>query len=231
LQDLSPQRTVLDEVWQLEPWHTVGEMRSYLARFLFRGDDIYQTIGTLSGGEKSRVALAKLMLSPGNFLVLDEPTNHLDIPAREALEEALMAYPGTLLLVSHDRYFLDRVITRLLYMRNGTCEAYPGNYSAYQAHLTRQATAAAFPPAPSRSQLREAAQPSRPARRRKLSVIEAEIGQAEAELATLQATIEQQSSADWQRLAALTAQQGEVAARLESLMHEWEEAMTAKEET
>ena len=231
LQDLSPERTVLDEVWQIEPWQTASEMRRYLARFLFRGDDIHQTIGTLSGGEKSRVALAKLMLSPGNFLVLDEPTNHLDIPAREALEEALMAYQGTLLLVSHDRYFLDRVITRLLYMRHGTCETYPGNYSAYQAHLILQATTAASPPPPSRSQPREPTRPLRPARRRKLSVIEAEIGQVEAELAALQATIEQQSKADWQRLAELTAHQGEVAARLDNLMHEWEEAMTAKEDT
>ena len=146
LQGLHAERTILDEVWQIEPWKTAGEMRSYLARFLFRGDEVQQTIGTLSGGEKSRVALAKLMLSTANLLILDEPTNHLDIPAREALEEALIAYPGTLLLVSHDRYFLDRVITCLLYMHNGTCETYPGNYSAYQAHLAAQASAPVLPP-------------------------------------------------------------------------------------
>ncbi len=135
LGDLNPEATVLDEVWQVEPGKLVGDLRSYLSRFLFRGDEVYQTVGNLSGGEKSRVALAKLMLSPANLLVLDEPSNHLDIPAREALELALSDYPGTVLLVSHDRYFLDRVITRLLYMQEGTCTAHAGNYSAYQEHL------------------------------------------------------------------------------------------------
>jgi ATP-binding cassette subfamily F protein 3 len=231
LRDLQSERTVLDEVWHIEPWKTVGEMRSYLARFLFRGEEVHQVIGTLSGGEKSRVALAKLMLSTANFLILDEPTNHLDIPAREALEEALMAYPGTLLLVSHDRYFLDRVITRLLFMRNGTCETYPGNYSAYQAHLAAQAATAAPSQTPSRSHSRETPRSPRSGRRRKLRVIEEEISQVEADLATLQAAIEQQSGADWQQLTELTTQQGEAATRLERLMTEWEDAMTVKEET
>ena len=137
LRDLNTASTVLDEVWQVAPWKTAGEIRGYLGRFLFSGDEVLQTVDNLSGGEKSRVALAKLMLSPANFLVLDEPTNHLDIPAREALEQALSDYAGTLLLVSHDRYFVDRVVSRLLYMRHGVCDAYPGNYSAYQA---RQST-------------------------------------------------------------------------------------------
>jgi ATP-binding cassette subfamily F protein 3 len=177
------------------------------------------------------VALAKLMLSTANFLVLDEPTNHLDIPAREALEEALSVYPGTLLLVSHDRYFLDRVITRLLYMRHGTCEEYPGNYSTYQAHLAAQVPLPPPPQVRGHSQPHDTAQRPRPARRRKLRVIEQEVSQAEAELAALQTAIAQQASADWQQLAELTTQQGNVAARLESLMQEWEEAMTTKEDT
>jgi ATP-binding cassette subfamily F protein 3 len=230
LRGLNPQQTVLDEVWQVEPWKTAGEMRSYLGRFLFSGEAVLQTVNNLSGGEKSRVALAKLMLSTANLLVLDEPTNHLDIPAREALEAALSAYPGTLLVVSHDRYFLDRFITRLLYLRRGTCEAYPGNYSAYQTHL------ATLPAAPAQPQPKPPPQPRRPtplprpARRRKLSAIEQDIGQVEAELAALQAAVaEQQHSTDWQRLVELTTQQGTAAARLESLMQEWEDAMAAKE--
>jgi ATP-binding cassette subfamily F protein 3 len=230
LRGLNPQHTVLDEVWQVEPWKTAGEMRSYLGRFLFSGEAVLQTVNNLSGGEKSRVALAKLMLSTANLLVLDEPTNHLDIPAREALEAALSAYPGTLLVVSHDRYFLDRFITRLLYLRRGTCEAYPGNYSAYQTHL------ATLPAAPAQPQPKPPPQPRRPtplprpARRRKLSAIEQDIGQVEAELAALQAAVaEQQHSTDWQRLVELTTQQGTAAARLESLMQEWEDAMAAKE--
>src|SRR5262249_54031365 len=94
MRDLQTHSSILDEVWQVEPWKTMGDMRAYLGRFLFSDDEVFQKVGTLSGGEKSRVALAKLMLSTANFLILDEPTNHLDIPAREALEQALVAYPG-----------------------------------------------------------------------------------------------------------------------------------------
>lgn len=231
IQDLHPEATVLDEVWQVEPWKTVGDMRSYLSRFLFRGEEVYQTIGNLSGGEKSRVALAKLMLTQANLLLLDEPTNHLDIPAREALEAALVDYPGTVLLVSHDRYFLDRVITRLLYMRDGRCDTYAGNYSDYQASLATPAAVPVQTSPPVSKQTREKPSRPRPARGRKAKVIEREIGAAEAELANLQARIEteQRSNADWQRLVELTTQQGAIAARLEHLMHEWEESMIAEE--
>jgi ATP-binding cassette subfamily F protein 3 len=234
LRDLNSDATVLDEVWQIEPWKSVGEMRSYLSRFLFRGEEVYQAISSLSGGEKSRVALAKLMLAQANLLILDEPTNHLDIPAREALETALNAYPGSVLLVSHDRYFLDRIINRLLYLRDGTCEAYPGNYSEYQAHLAaQQAAAASQTPSASKTPEKKArakSPRSRLSRRRKPEVIEREIGALEVELATLQDTIaaEQSQDAGWQRLAELTSEQGTIAARLDDLMHEWEESMTAE---
>jgi ATP-binding cassette subfamily F protein 3 len=231
LHDLNQQNSILDEVWQVAPQRTIGEMRSYLSHFLFSGDDVLQTIENLSGGEKSRVALAKLMLSTANLLVLDEPTNHLDIPAREALESALIDYTGTLIVASHDRYFLDRIITRLLYMHQGTCDAYPGNYSAYQAHLAARAPAPSQTIPKSHPKPRAASRRPRAARHRKLSVIEQDISQVEAELAALQAAIEnQQSSTDWQQLVELTSQQGAAAARLESLMQEWENAMTAEEE-
>jgi ATP-binding cassette subfamily F protein 3 len=230
---LNPEATVLDDVWQVEPWKTVGEMRSYLGRFLFRGEEVYNLIGNLSGGEKSRVALAKLMLTQANLLVLDEPTNHLDIPAREALECALVDYPGSVLLVSHDRYFLDRIVTRLLYLHDGTCDAHPGNYSAYQAHLAAQQTAPEQDqntPTGAKKSRAKAVQP-RPTRRRKPDVIEREIGALEAELEDLQAAIEQeqQDQADWQRLVELTTAQGAMATRLEALMGEWEESMIAEE--
>jgi len=111
---------------------TAGELRSFLAKFLFTGDDVYKKVGDLSGGEKGRLALAKLIYSRVNVLVLDEPTNHLDIPSREALEEALDAYEGTILTISHDRYFLDRVATQILALDGqGTAEHYDGDYTEY----------------------------------------------------------------------------------------------------
>jgi ATP-binding cassette subfamily F protein 3 len=237
--ELNPNATALDEVWQIAPLKSVGEMRSYLARFLFSGDEVYNVIGHLSGGEKSRVALAKLMLSPANLLILDEPTNHLDIPAREALESALSEYPGAALIVSHDRYFLDRIVSRLLYLRDGRCDAYPGNYTDYQAHLAaRQVEAQRAPAAKAGVKVkghdksdRAKFKTPRAPRRRKPEVIERDIGDVEAAIEALQDTLDtEQQSADWQRLAELTSQQGALATRLEALMHEWEESMMAAEE-
>jgi ATP-binding cassette subfamily F protein 3 len=111
---------------------TAGELRSFLAKFLFTGDDVYKHVRDLSGGEKGRLALAKLIYSRVNVLVLDEPTNHLDIPSREALEEALDSYEGTILTISHDRYFLDRVATQILALDGlGLAEHYEGDYTEY----------------------------------------------------------------------------------------------------
>ena len=111
---------------------TAGELRSFLAKFLFTGDDVYKHVRDLSGGEKGRLALAKLIYSRVNVLVLDEPTNHLDIPSREALEEALVAYEGTIVTISHDRYFLDRVATQILALDGvGGAEHYDGDYTEY----------------------------------------------------------------------------------------------------
>ena len=127
---LHMENTVLDEIMYE---YGIGEeqARKYLGAFLFHGDEVLRRIGDMSGGEQSRVAFLKLMLTGANFLVLDEPTNHLDIPAREAVEEALMAYPGTFLAVSHDRYFLDKVANCTLELENGSITEYMGNYSYY----------------------------------------------------------------------------------------------------
>lgn len=232
MRQLNAQNTILDEVWQVEPWQSIGDMRAHLGRFLFSGDEVFQRVGTLSGGEKSRVALAKLMLSTANLLLLDEPTNHLDIPAREALEQALIAYPGTLLVVSHDRYFLNRIISRLFYLCDGTLTVYPGNYADYQAHLAAQAVAQpqtqrVNPQSPPRQ--RPAPRPlARPVKRRKPSVIEQEIGRIEAELAAVQTAMEAHDGTAWQRLAELSTQQSALAARLEALMEEWEASLAAE---
>ena len=125
------ENTVLDEI-VYEFGISEEQARKYLGAFLFHGDDVYRTIGELSGGEQSRVAFLKLMLTGANFLILDEPTNHLDIPAKEAVEEALMAFPGTFLVVSHDRYFLDKISNCTLELVDGKLTEYNGNYSYYR---------------------------------------------------------------------------------------------------
>ena len=124
-------RTVLDEVRRACPGCHETAVRSLLGRFLFSGDDVFKRLGQISGGEQSRVRLITLILSSPTMLVLDEPTNHLDIASREALEAALDDFPGTIITVSHDRYFLDRIVDRLLLLRDGTHAMYAGDYSFY----------------------------------------------------------------------------------------------------
>ncbi len=133
LDDLDDRNEVIMELRRVAlPSATAGELRSFLAKFLFTGDDVYKKVQDLSGGEKGRLALAKLIYSRVNVLVLDEPTNHLDIPSREALEDALDAYKGTILTISHDRYFLDRVATQILALDGaGNAEHYSGDYTEY----------------------------------------------------------------------------------------------------
>jgi ATP-binding cassette subfamily F protein 3 len=129
--DLNLEKTVLDEVWDDFPAMTTTQLRSALAAFLFIGDDVFKQISTLSGGEKCRINLLKLMLSKSNFLLLDEPTNHLDIVSREALEEALLGYDGTILVISHDRYFLNKVIGKIYELKEDGVKEYLGNYNYY----------------------------------------------------------------------------------------------------
>jgi ATP-binding cassette subfamily F protein 3 len=133
LDDLDDRNEIIMELRRVAPsTATAGELRSFLAKFLFHGDDVYKHVRDLSGGEKGRLALAKLIYSRVNVLVLDEPTNHLDIPSREALEEALSAYEGTIVTISHDRYFLDRVATQILALDGlGGAEHYEGDYTEY----------------------------------------------------------------------------------------------------
>jgi len=135
LAGLNLDNTVIDELWQLRPKDNPGEVRSYLGRFLFSGDEVFKKVSDLSGGEQSRVALAKLLLANANFLILDEPTNHLDISSKEVLEEALTEFPSTMIIVSHDRYFLDRVVNKILFMEKNKVRLWEGNYTEYQEHL------------------------------------------------------------------------------------------------
>ena len=128
---LHPEKTVLDEVWDRFPRMEQSDVRGALGMFLFTGDDVFQPIKTLSGGEKGRVALTALMLRKDNLLLLDEPTNHLDMDSREVLEDALSGFTGTIITVSHDRYFINRVADRILEMRTDGVTEYIGNYDDY----------------------------------------------------------------------------------------------------
>ena len=138
LAGLNRDNTVIDEIWELRPAQKQGEIRSFLGRFLFSEDEVFKWIGDLSGGEQSRVMLAKLLLENANVLLLDEPTNHLDIPSREVLEEALAEYPATIFMISHDRYFLNKLVNKLLVFENGTAKLFIGTYAEYEAHVREQ---------------------------------------------------------------------------------------------
>jgi len=129
--NLSMDKTVIDELWDEYPKMTQTEIRNALAVFLFRGEDVFKEIKTLSGGERARVELAKLILKDVNFLIMDEPTNHLDIQSKEALEGALEDYDGTMLMVSHDRYFINKMADRILYLDSNGLRNYGGNYDYF----------------------------------------------------------------------------------------------------
>lgn len=136
-ESLDTDKTVIDEVWDTYPKMTETQIRNALAAFLFRGEDVYREINKLSGGERARVQLVKLILKPVNFLILDEPTNHLDIESREALENALLGYDGTILAVSHDRYFINRLATRIVNFENKKLISYNGDYDYFlEKHST-----------------------------------------------------------------------------------------------
>jgi ATP-binding cassette subfamily F protein 3 len=129
--ELDPEARILDDLGELSPSSTQTQLRSLLGCFLFSGDDVFKRIGVLSGGERNRYALLKMLLHPANFLLLDEPTNHLDMRAKDVLLEALVKYTGTVVFVSHDRYFIDKLATRVFEIGEGKVEIYPGNYEDY----------------------------------------------------------------------------------------------------
>ena len=148
-QNLNYKRTIWEEVNAAGTRSNDQERRNLLGAFLFSGDDIYKEISVLSGGEKSRLALLKILLTDTNLLILDEPTNHLDIKTREIFQNALLSYQGTILIVSHDRYFLDCLVGRVFELRDGVCHEYRGNYSYFiEKRREEQSAALATPPAP-----------------------------------------------------------------------------------
>jgi ATP-binding cassette subfamily F protein 3 len=135
---LDLKKSVLDTIHDEVPDWKNEEVRTLLGRFLFSGETVYKNVEALSGGEKARLALAKMLLQPVNLLILDEPTNHLDIPAKEMMEEALQHYDGTVLIVSHDRYFISQVATKIVEIRDGQLLVYAGDYHYYLDKLEEE---------------------------------------------------------------------------------------------
>ena len=236
---LNPEKDILNEVWDEFPRLEMDRIRSVLALFLFTGDDVYQTIKTLSGGEKGRVSLAKLMLRHDNLLLLDEPTNHLDMDSREVLEGALEDFDGTLLTVSHDRYFINRVANRVVEMSADGAREYSGNYDDYLEVKRREAAGIALEESDGRTktQIDREKRRARMAAAEKRAILdrlkaaETAIADAEAEIARLEAQMaDPETYKDVEMAQEIARQHRECSASMEALYAEWEAASEAAAE-
>lgn len=227
LAELSSTKTVLDEVWDDYRQMTETQVRSALAAFLFKGDDVYKITNALSGGEKARLALLKLMLSGANFLVLDEPTNHLDIKSREALEKSFDNFDGTMLVVSHDRYFINRLATRVVRLHKDGIDSYDGNYDFYLEHKIERnvpQTKTQSPPKENTYKKQKELESLKRRTKGKISRLEAEIDGLDAELEKIQTEISSpENSSNYEKIIELTAQLEETTKKQEELMTEWQE--------
>ena len=235
---LHMEKTLFDEISDEYPAMNNTEIRSTLAAFLFTGEDVFKRIGDLSGGERGRVSLAKLMLSESNFLILDEPTNHLDIASKEILEDALNHYTGTVLYVSHDRYFINRTASRILELSGHTLTNYLGNYDYYsekKMQLVKTAAAETSGTSPvSANAAEESAakiswkeQKELQAKQRKrendLKRTENRIEELEKRDAEIDTQMAQPDVCrDVAKLQELTKEKERIAAELEDLMEQWE---------
>jgi ATP-binding cassette, subfamily F, member 3 len=239
LEDLEPRNEIIQELRRVAPLAENGELRSFLARFLFVGEDVFKKVGDLSGGEKGRLSLAKLIYSNVNVLILDEPTNHLDIPSREALEAALEAYQGTIITVSHDRYFLDKVSTQILaFEENKRVEIFDGNYSEYHDWKEAKSPVASGSRQPEIEIIEPDAQSRQAAggeRRTDLSKnqrqrieqrireIENEIPRLEERLATLSLQMSSgETASDHNKLQKVSVEYQETEQKIQALYEEWD---------
>ncbi len=240
LDDLEPRNEIIQELRRVAPLADNGTLRSFLARFLFTGEDVFKTVGSLSGGEKGRLALAKLIYSQKNVLILDEPTNHLDIPSRESLEKALAEYDGTIITVSHDRYFLDEIATQILsFERDGSILNYPGNYTQFhdwKSSANRPQSpmnSAEEVPAVTETEPRPESKLSKNQRERlerQIVDLEKQIAAAENKTRRLSSEMsDPATAADFDRVKELTEQIAEQQSLSDRLYAEWEAAAAALE--
>lgn len=230
---LHDEKTVIDEIWDLHPTMTQTEVRSALAIFLFKGEDVFKPIGGLSGGERARILLLKLMLSKANFLLLDEPTNHLDIGSCEALENALSGYDGTLFVVSHDRYLINKLADKIYALENGTAKRYIGNYDAYleQRETIQAAEEKKVEPKVNLYKLRKERESELRKKRTALAKTETEIEENDKELHLLEEKLNDPAiAADYEAVTETSQQIAQLHEKAESLLSVWTELSAALEE-
>ena len=234
---LSDANTVLEELKESYRLYTDTEMRSILGRFLFRGEEVFLPVGSLSGGEKARLSLLELMLSGANTLILDEPTNHLDIESKEVFEEALMEFPGTVIVVSHDRYFLQRIPTRILELTQDGVIEYLGRYDYYLEKKSQGISAKKYFSKVQEKPTGDAAQQRRlkkereaeERRRARLSEkLETEISELENQISELEQNLcKPENMSDYELLARLGAEREETEKRLAEAYDEWAKVQEA----
>ena len=243
--ELNPDARILDDIGELSPRSTQTELRSLLGCFLFSADDVFKRIGVLSGGERNRYALLRMLLHPANFLLLDEPTNHLDMRAKDVLLKALMDYTGTVVFVSHDRYFIDKLATRVFEVGEGRVEVYPGNYEDYR--WRKEGGAEKLQETVSRSTIitqpvngnESTATASDDSKSKRLNPIkrkqmeervrelEVEISHAETSIAEYEAALQNFVSAE--ETARQTQEMNKARSQLQSFLSEWEDLAQALE--
>ena len=231
-QNLDLSKTALDEVWDTFPNMTQTEVRSALASFLFKGDEVFKPLSKMSGGERARVSLLKLMLKGSNFLLLDEPTNHLDASSREELEKTLLDYSGTMLIVSHDRYFINKIADRILLLTNNGVKEYLGNYDYYLERTTAEKSGAV--PTDNKKDKKEKTQndyflqkqkqSEERKRQTKLKKAEAEIERLDEEIAKTQELLSSEEvAADYEKLMELSKLLEDLQKQQEEQYEIWEE--------
>ena len=225
---LDDSKTVLDEIWDRHPRMTETEIRNALAIFLFRGEDVYKMVSSLSGGERARLLLLRLMLSKANFLLLDEPTNHLDIQSCEALEDALLHYDGTLFVVSHDRYLINKLADRIYSLEDGGVTETIGNYDDYLAHRKEKAAEAekAQPQSPKANDYKLRKERASELRKAKaaLARVEKETEENDGKITDLSRQLEEpETASDFEKTMEISAELDKLNSRNEALLLEWEE--------
>ncbi len=225
---LSSHKTVLDEVWDMYPFMNETDVRNALAMFLFRGEDVFKSVSDLSGGERAKISLLKIMLSKPNFLILDEPTNHLDIISREVLENALADFNGTLLVVSHDRYFINKLATKIVHLTHDGAVDINGNYDAYLQFREQEkaeiVTEKSKKPAVNEYKLKKEKASNERKRKTKIARIEAEIEEKENLIKDTEASLcTPEVTGNYEELLRLTAVLDEARLQLDDLYTAWEE--------